>query len=849
MEGLQARVDSFKKSKRVKNPNKGSATISLKWPHPSNFSARPETLADAGFYYSPSAEDPDNVTCFVCTKELSGWDDDDDPFDLHYLKCAETCCWANIQCGLKTDVDKSGRFVFPNKLRLPNHKAMEKSRLDTFGLGKGWLHDKTRNHGANSRSMARAGFVYTPMEAGDDLATCLYCSVSLSGWDEDDDPMEEHRRRADKFEDGCPFFNHSDPPSSKPSPRSTSQAIKPPSKSQSKPPSRSTSRTKHEDVLLPTKVFDGEDDESDEPAVKPSKDSSAKTPRKPRSNSGSRKSYAKTPKAKSRSTSRTALKDVLEEEEVEVEEILEPPPTAKKRGRPRSKSVAKQDDVAPEGVEDEPPVITKKTRSRSKSVALSELPSNEDDIPVKLPRTKSRAKAKAPNEEPPEQEDEEVLRKSSRSRKPKLSVAPVPEDASQKQMMRKTRAHTEPDEEEPQQVVVEPKPTAIKGHKRTVSRSKPKAPIPKSQELDEEEVPPAPSKSIKAGSTRLKATSKDVTDARNLFNDETVMETYLPPPSDATDSPSTTTEMAPLFVPKRVAKSSSLAQMSSNNSNTALNPPEKDKRKPGRPPKTKPSSAVSDSLSIRPAQNEQVEETVSKVKTEISEAPIVRPKPKPKSKTPQLKMKVVEISSDEDDDELEDEMNKELLEPPASQQDVFGPQTVNSSQQPSSESPLQPRTSGHNQNHDREPETTPTHKHVEVPEAVTPLREEPETEDIVMKEHLDEKEPDMQHSDEDAGMETAPSTPPRPRTPATQPIAPTVKKPPKSAEPQFIPPLARLPFMPLHMLSEAELDMTVEEWIRYQIEVEQDRFKRDGERELERFKKRAEEVRKAIESL
>jgi CHASE1-domain containing sensor protein len=45
--------------------------------------------------------------------------------------------------------------------------------------------------------------------------------------------------------------------------------------------------------------------------------------------------------------------------------------------------------------------------------------------------------------------------------------------------------------------------------------------------------------------------------------------------------------------------------------------------------------------------------------------------------------------------------------------------------------------------------------------------------------------------------------------------------------------------------------MTVEEWIRYQIEVEQDRFKfkRDGERELERFKKRVEEVRKAIESL
>jgi len=43
--------------------------------------------------------------------------------------------------------------------------------------------------------------------------------------------------------------------------------------------------------------------------------------------------------------------------------------------------------------------------------------------------------------------------------------------------------------------------------------------------------------------------------------------------------------------------------------------------------------------------------------------------------------------------------------------------------------------------------------------------------------------------------------------------------------------------------------MTVEEWIRYQIEVEYDKFKRDGERELARFRKRAEEVRKVIEGL
>jgi len=37
--------------------------------------------------------------------------------------------------------------------------------------------------------MARAGFVYTPQQSNDDLVTCLYCDISLSGWDADDDPM------------------------------------------------------------------------------------------------------------------------------------------------------------------------------------------------------------------------------------------------------------------------------------------------------------------------------------------------------------------------------------------------------------------------------------------------------------------------------------------------------------------------------------------------------------------------------------------------------------------------------------------------------------------------------------
>jgi len=65
----------------------------------------------------------------------------------------------------------------------------------------------------------------------------------------------------------------------------------------------------------------------------------------------------------------------------------------------------------------------------------------------------------------------------------------------------------------------------------------------------------------------------------------------------------------------------------------------------------------------------------------------------------------------------------------------------------------------------------------------------------------------------------------------------------------FIPPLATDPFVDMHSLSEAEQDMTVEEWIRYQMGIEYERFKRDGERQLGMFELRAEEVRRAIETL
>ena len=225
MQVYQHRLDSFSSQKRVKNTSLTTSSA-VKWPHPPSYTATPLSLAEAGFYFNPSWEDRDNVTCFMCGKELSDWTELDDPFDIHWVKCSASCVWAVVRCGLKEDVDPHGRSAFMSyfvligvvdtrfrfvftKTRLPSGKAMEKARLGTFTRNGWWPHDAVKNHGANSKKvpvhfyaldvrvlireqMAKAGFVYTPHIAddnNDDTASCLYCNISLGGWNPEDDPL------------------------------------------------------------------------------------------------------------------------------------------------------------------------------------------------------------------------------------------------------------------------------------------------------------------------------------------------------------------------------------------------------------------------------------------------------------------------------------------------------------------------------------------------------------------------------------------------------------------------------------------------------------------------------------
>lgn len=107
METLSARLKTFTKNKQSKTSSKSA---SLQWPHPDTFTANPQSLAEAGFYFNAEKDYPDNVECFMCGKQLDGWEPDDNPFEIHVRKCPK-CPWATARCSLEFDLDSDGMCV------------------------------------------------------------------------------------------------------------------------------------------------------------------------------------------------------------------------------------------------------------------------------------------------------------------------------------------------------------------------------------------------------------------------------------------------------------------------------------------------------------------------------------------------------------------------------------------------------------------------------------------------------------------------------------------------------------------------------------------------------------------
>ncbi|XP_077289255.1 baculoviral IAP repeat-containing protein 5-like [Arctopsyche grandis] len=65
------------------------------WPFDKSDSCNAEKMAEAGFYFVGSPDDPDLVECFLCNKRLNGWEKFDDPWKEHKSH-AEYCMFAQI---------------------------------------------------------------------------------------------------------------------------------------------------------------------------------------------------------------------------------------------------------------------------------------------------------------------------------------------------------------------------------------------------------------------------------------------------------------------------------------------------------------------------------------------------------------------------------------------------------------------------------------------------------------------------------------------------------------------------------------------------------------------------------
>lgn len=52
-------------------------------------------MAEAGFYWSGTDAQNDSATCFLCSKELDGWEPTDDPW-LEHKKHAPRCAFVKL---------------------------------------------------------------------------------------------------------------------------------------------------------------------------------------------------------------------------------------------------------------------------------------------------------------------------------------------------------------------------------------------------------------------------------------------------------------------------------------------------------------------------------------------------------------------------------------------------------------------------------------------------------------------------------------------------------------------------------------------------------------------------------
>ncbi|KIV94770.1 hypothetical protein PV10_02502 [Exophiala mesophila] len=163
----------------------------LGWPHKT---PTPHSLAKAGFYYNRVTDGNDNVVCYLCERNLSGWETDDDPIDEHF-KHSSNCGWAilmNIEKDATSDL---------SAMEDPTGPMVADARRATYAIG--WPHENKRGWTCKTEKMVEAGWHFAPTPECEDYVSCVHCKLSLDGWEPKDNPFDEHYKRSPE----CPFFH------------------------------------------------------------------------------------------------------------------------------------------------------------------------------------------------------------------------------------------------------------------------------------------------------------------------------------------------------------------------------------------------------------------------------------------------------------------------------------------------------------------------------------------------------------------------------------------------------------------------------------------------------------------
>ncbi|KAJ3071443.1 hypothetical protein HDU98_005337 [Podochytrium sp. JEL0797] len=271
-----------------------------------------------------------------------------------------------------------------------------------------WPHGETPGWQCSAEKIARAGMVYNPQPPDeDDYAMCPYCQLGLAGWEADDDPVVEHKRR----NANCIFFKGPavlaalDPAIL----RKLQSAETPQSEDESLAPTSSEITHPEEEEENPAES----ETPSTKPNAKPKPESKSKPSSAPTTSTGSRRKRTATASSSANHSEADAETD---EHASELDPIVETPSvpaklaakTRRVAAGSRSKAaksaavLVEEDKEETTEAEDENPSPVKKPRRRAPAKVVSDSEDEDADVAVDIveethakktsPAVKSRGK-------------------------------------------------------------------------------------------------------------------------------------------------------------------------------------------------------------------------------------------------------------------------------------------------------------------------------------------------------------------------------------------------------------------------------------------------------------------------